>query len=121
MRRSAPVWGDRGVRVLGQEEIRRRVSPRQAIAAMRNAVLAQSRGECDTPMPMHLDLSPGGGGEVHVKSSYRRGGRHVALKVAGTFVRRPYGAIVLLAVETGETVAYLDDGGYLTDVRTAAV
>jgi ornithine cyclodeaminase/alanine dehydrogenase-like protein (mu-crystallin family) len=96
MRRSAPGWGNRGVRVLGQEEIRRRVSPRQAIAAMRNAVLAQSRGECDTPMPMHLDLSPGGGGEVHIKSSYRRGGRHVALKLAGTFVRRPYGSIVLV-------------------------
>src|SRR5215468_2043926 len=142
MRRSAPGWGSgrtptrlpggsrarrrpprdpRGVRVLGREEIRRRVNPRQAIAAMRDAVLAQSRGECDTPMPMHLDLSPGGGGEVHIKSSYRRGGRHVALKVAGTFVQRPYGSIVLVSAETGETVAYFDDGGWLTDLRTAAV
>jgi len=109
------------VRVLGREEIRRRVSPRQAISAMRHALLAQARGECDTPMPMHLDLSPGGGGEVHIKSSYRRGGRHVALKVAGTFARRPYGSIVLVSVETGETVVYFDDGGYLTDLRTAAV
>ena len=41
---------------------------------MREAVLAQSRGDCDTPMPMHLDLSAGGGGEVHIKSSYRKGG-----------------------------------------------
>jgi ornithine cyclodeaminase len=72
-------------------------------------------------MPMHLDLSAGGGGEVHIKSSYRKGGRHVALKVAGNFVRRPYGSIVLVSVETGETVAYFDDGGYLTDLRTAAV
>jgi ornithine cyclodeaminase/alanine dehydrogenase-like protein (mu-crystallin family) len=88
---------------------------------MRDAVLAHSRGDCDTPMPMHLDLSPGGGGEVHIKSSYRRGGRHVALKVAGTYVRRPYGSIALVSVETGETVVYFDDGGYLTDLRTAAV
>jgi ornithine cyclodeaminase len=109
------------MKVIGQEEIRRRVSAVQAIAAMRDAVLAQSRGECDTPMPMHLDLSPGGGGEVHIKSSYCRGGRLVALKVAGTFVRRPYGSIVLISVETGETVAFFDDGGYLTDLRTAAV
>ncbi len=109
------------MKVIGQDEIRRLVNAPRAIAAMRDAVLAQSRGECDTPMPMHLDLSAGGGGEVHIKSSYRRGGRHLALKVAGTYARRPYGSIVLVSVETGETVAYFDDGGYLTDLRTAAV
>jgi ornithine cyclodeaminase len=109
------------VKVIGLDEIRRAISLPRAIAAMRDAVLAQSRGECDTPMPMHLDLAAAGGGEVHIKSSYRRGGRHVALKVAGTYVQRPYGSIVLISVATGETVAYFDDGGYLTDLRTAAV
>jgi ornithine cyclodeaminase len=109
------------MKVLGPDEIRRRIGAAQAIAAMRDAVLAQARGECDTPMPMHLDLSAAGGGEVHIKSSYRRGGRHVALKVAGTYAERPYGSIALISVATGETVAYLDDGGYLTDLRTAAV
>jgi ornithine cyclodeaminase len=109
------------VKVIGPDEIRRRIGAAQAIAAMRDAVLAQARGECDTPMPMHLDLSAAGGGEVHIKSSYRRGGRHVALKVAGTYAERPYGSIALISAVTGETVAYLDDGGYLTDLRTAAV
>jgi ornithine cyclodeaminase len=109
------------VKVIGPDEIRRRIGAAQAIAAMRDAVLAQARGECDTPMPMHLDLSAAGGGEVHIKSSYRRGGRHVALKVAGTYAERPYGSIALISAATGETVAYLDDGGYLTDLRTAAV
>ena len=109
------------MKIVGQEEIRRSVSLPGAIASMREAVLAQSRGDCDTPMPMHLDLSTGGGGEVHIKASYRKGGRHFALKVAGTYVKRPYGSVVLVSVETGETVAYFDDGGYLTDLRTAAV
>jgi len=109
------------MRVVGQDAIRGAVSRAAAIAAMREAVMAQSAGACDTPMPMHLDLGAGGGGEVHIKSSYRRGGRHFALKVAGTYARRPYGSIVLVSVETGETVAYFDDGGYLTDLRTAAV
>jgi len=109
------------MKVVGPETIRRSVSRAGAVAAMREALLAQSRGECDTPMPMHLDLSAGGGGEVHIKSSYRRGGAHFALKVAGTYARRPYGSIVLVSVETGETVAYFDDGGFLTDLRTAAV
>jgi ornithine cyclodeaminase/alanine dehydrogenase-like protein (mu-crystallin family) len=109
------------MKVIGPDEIRRRIGAAQAIAAMRDAVLAQARGECDTPMPMHLDLSAAGGGEVHIKSSYRRGGRHVALKVAGTYAERPYGSIALISAATGETVAHLDDGGYLTDLRTAAV
>src|SRR5207302_6200354 len=111
----------RGVKIIAQDEIRRRITARQAIAAMREAVLAQARGDCDTPMPMHLDLAAAGGGEVHIKSSYRKGGRHIALKVAGTYAERPYGSIALIAAATGETVAYLDDGGYLTDLRTAAV
>lgn len=109
------------MKVIAQDEIRRRIGAARAIAAMREAVIAQSRGDCDTPMPMHLDLSAAGGGEVHIKSSTCKGGRHVALKVAGNYVRRPYGSIVLISVETGETVAYFDDGGYLTDLRTAAV
>ncbi|HEY1435117.1 MAG TPA: ornithine cyclodeaminase family protein [Thermoanaerobaculia bacterium] len=109
------------MKVVGPEAIRASLKLPEAIAAMRDAVLAQARGECDTPMPMHLDLAAGGGGEVHIKSSYRKGGRHFGLKVAGTYARRPYGSIVLVSVETGETVAYFDDGGYLTDLRTAAV
>ena len=109
------------MRVVGIEEIRRAVDFTQAIASMREAVVAQSRGELDTPMPMHLDLASGGGGEVHIKSSYRKGGRRFALKVAGSYVRRPYGSIVLVSAETGDTIAYFDDGGWLTDLRTAAV
>ena len=109
------------MKIVGPEEIRRSVDFARAIDAMREAVLAQSRGDLDTPMPMHLDLSAGGGGEVHIKSSYRKGGRHFALKVAGSYAKRPYGSIVLVSVETGETVAFFDDGGHLTDLRTAAV
>ena len=109
------------MRVVGSDEIRRAIGLPESIEAMRDAVIAQSRGECDTPMPMHLDLSAGGGGEVHIKSSYRRGGRHFALKMAGSYVERPYGAILLVSVEDGETLTYFDDGGHLTDLRTAAV
>lgn len=109
------------MRIVGSEEVRKSVSLPAAIAAMREAVMAQSRGECDTPMPMHLDLSTGGGGEVHVKASYRKGGRRFALKVAGTYAARPNGSIALVSVETGETLVFYDDGGYLTDLRTAAV
>jgi hypothetical protein len=62
------------MRIVDEPRIRSAIGAAAAIDAMREAVIAYSRGELDTPMPMHLDLSSGGGGEVHIKSSYRRGG-----------------------------------------------
>ena len=114
------------MRVLELPEIRRALDYGETIGRMRDALIAYSRGECDTPMPMHLDIAPVGG-EVHIKSSYRRGGRYFALKMAGTFplntargLPTGCGAMLLCSAETGEPVALLADSGHLTDVRTAA-
>lgn len=107
------------MQILTLDDIRKRIDDPALIDRMRDALLAQLRGECDTPMPMHLDI--GSGGEVHMKSSYRRGGKYFALKMAGTFQGKGSGMILLCSAETGEPVAYLADSGHLTDVRTAAV
>ena len=56
-----------------------------------------------------------------MKSSYRRGGEYFALKMASTFHGKGNGMMLLSSAETGEPVAYLEDQGHLTDVRTAAV
>jgi ornithine cyclodeaminase len=105
--------------------MRRSLSYRELVGVMREALAAQGRGECDTPMPMHL-APPGA--EVHIKSSYRRGGRYFALKIAGSFpanaahgLSTSTGMMILSSAESGEPVAFLADHGYLTDVRTAAV
>ena len=89
--------------------------------------MAHSRGACETPLPMHLDIA-GEQAEIHVKSSYRRGGAYFALKVASTFpgnlargLSTSNGMMLLSSAETGEPVALLADAGSLTDVRTAAV
>jgi len=94
---------------------------------MREALIANARGECDTPMPMHLDIPPEQG-EIHMKSSYRLGGRYFALKIASTFpanvgrgLPTGNGMMLLSSAGTGEPVAFLADAGHLTDVRTAAV
>jgi ornithine cyclodeaminase len=107
------------VRILELEQIRGRINDSEVILRMREALIAQARGECSTPMPMHLDTL--NGGEVHMKSSYRRGGRYFALKMASTFHGKGNGMMMLCSTETGEPVAYLADQGHLTDVRTAAV
>ena len=113
------------MRILELSEIHRVLTYRDIIDRMRAGVIAYSRGECEMPMPMHLAIDTA---EVHMKSSYRRGGRYFALKIAGTFPRNAArglptgnGMMLLSSAETGEPVAFLADGGYLTDVRTAAV
>jgi ornithine cyclodeaminase len=107
------------VRILNLSEIRARIDDGAVIDAMREALIAQARGECSTPMPMHLDTA--NGGEVHMKASYRRGGKYFALKMASTFHGQGNGMMMLASAETGEPVVYLADEGHLTDVRTAAV
>jgi ornithine cyclodeaminase len=113
------------VRSLSLPEIRRALCSPDLIAVMREALAAQGRGECDTPMPMHLSPQAA---EVHIKAGYRRGGRYFALKIAGTFpanaasgLSTSTGMMLLSSAETGEPVAFLADNGCLTDVRTAAV
>lgn len=113
--------------VLDEVTIRKSIDYGRIIPLMREALTAQSRGECDTPMPMHLDV-PRESAEVHIKSSYRSGGRFFVLKVASTFptnrqrgLNSGNGLMLLCSAETGEPAAMLIDGGHLTDVRTAAV
>lgn len=115
------------MRIVDLPEIRAVLRYGEAIDRMRAALIAQSRGECDTPMPMHLDIAPVAG-EVHMKSSYRRGGSYFALKIASTFpgnrargLSTGNGMMLLCSAETGEPAALLADQGHLTDVRTAAV
>ena len=115
------------MRVLGLDEIRDVLIYREVIDRMRDALIAHSRGECDTPMPMHLDITAALA-EVHIKASYRQGGLHFAVKIASTFpgnlgrgLSTSNGMMLLSSAETGDPVAFLADSGHLTDVRTAAV
>src|SRR4051812_23039714 len=117
---------DATVRIFDLPDIRRSLVHADVIDRMRAALIAQSNGECDTPMPMHLEIPPVA--EVHMKSSYRRGGRYFALKIASTFPANAVlglptgnGMMLLSSADSGEPVAFLADGGHLTDVRTAAV
>jgi ornithine cyclodeaminase/alanine dehydrogenase-like protein (mu-crystallin family) len=115
------------MRVIELGSIQSRFVRAEAIDAMREALVAQARGECDTPMPMHLDIHPENA-EIHIKSSYRSGGRYFAVKVASGFpgnldrgLSVGSGMMLLSSAETGRPVAVLADEGFLTDARTAAV
>ena len=45
------------MRILELPEIRRTLDYGEIIDRMRDALIAYSRGECDTPMPMHLEIA----------------------------------------------------------------
>ena len=114
------------MRIFELPAIRHSLVYSEMVDLMRSALIAQFRGECETPMPMHLDIAAEKA-EVHMKSSYRRGGRYFALKIASTFpgnvvrgLSTGNGMMLLASAETGEPVALLADAGLLTDVRTAA-
>src|ERR1700760_4291891 len=109
------------MQVIPLEEIRRALDYAGAIACMREAIAAYRAGECEMPMPMHLAIAPERG-EVHIKSSYRRGGKYFAVKLAGSFpenasrgISTSTGMMLLSSAETGAPVALLADDGFLTD------
>ena len=115
------------MRIIELEAIRKVLDFAELIDRMREALVAQARGECDTPMPMHLSVPPERA-EIHVKGSYRRGGEYFGLKIASTFPNNrerglsvSNGMMLLLSAENGDPLAYFADRGEMTDVRTAAV
>ena len=100
-----PAAGARSeMRIIHLPDLKHKLVYREVIARMRDALIAHSRGECDTPMPMHLDIAPQRA-EVHMKSSYRRGGKYFVMKMAAT----AQGMMILASAKTGEPVAYLAD------------
>lgn len=72
-----------------------------------------------------LDL--GDGGDVHIKSAAMRHGPHFVVKVAASLAAHPRrgpalsnGAVVVFDARSGDAVAFIEDRGHLTDLRTAA-
>lgn len=83
-------------------------------------------GRATTPTPLRMDI-PSQNGEVDVKTAYVEGWDSFAIKTSTGFFDNPArglptggGFMVLLDAGTGEVLAVLLDGGYLTTVRTAA-
>lgn len=91
-------------------------SAREAVAA---AFVAMSNG--DVVAPDELAMVLGHGGELHVKGAHL-GGAHLAFKAAtgGFPAGGNAGFTAVLDAASGCLVAILDDGGWLTEIRTAA-
>jgi ornithine cyclodeaminase len=113
------------MRLVERAEVMAAVDEAEALAAIREAFIAFSRGRTEVAAVGHLGFAEPPG-DCHVKSAHVRGTPRFVVKIAASFYRNPerglsssQGAMVLASAETGEIEAVLDDGGYLTDLRTA--
>lgn len=114
------------VLLLTEAELRRCVPIADAIAVIEDSFSHLSQGRVTLPPPMHLGIEEGRG-EVHVKTAHIAGAPRYAVKIASGFYDNPSrglpsgsGMMLTFRADTGFLEAILLDGGYLTDVRTAA-
>jgi ornithine cyclodeaminase len=114
------------VRVVSEAMIRELVSPADAVAAVRQALVQLARGEAVMPEPSEMDLAEARG-DMHVKGAYLKGAPYFSYKAASGFYGNPdrglpvnAGLVLVFDAQTGFPSAILFDNGYLTDVRTGA-
>ena len=105
--------------VLRENEIRALLDPGSCIAAVEDAFTAYATGGAELPGVIHLDV-PAHRGEIHIKAGYLHGGDWYACKFASGFAGRNDGVVLTFDAHTGAPAGILFDGGYLTDLRTAA-
>jgi ornithine cyclodeaminase len=112
--------------ILHEEEIRALLDHASCIEAVERAFAAYAAHRAELPDVIHLDV-PEVRGEVHIKAGYLHGGGCWAVKVATGFPDNPAlglpansGIVVAFDARTGVPAAIMSDGGYITDLRTAA-
>lgn len=105
--------------VLREHEIRSLLDPASCIAAVEQAFTSYATGGAELPGVIHLDV-PEHRGEIHIKAGHLHGGNWYACKFASGFSGRNDGVVLTFDARTGAVAGILFDGGYLTDLRTAA-
>lgn len=111
-------------RVIDRAEVVRALTLPAAVEAVHVAYATLAQGVAQQPRPIGFDLADG---QVHVKGAQLAPDAPVVVKIASGFPGnaargRPTGdgALVVLDPHSGAVQALVLDGGWLTDVRTAA-
>ena len=111
------------VRILRRGDVERALGMAACIEVVEAAFVAYSSGRAELPGVIHLDV-PEAGGEIHVKAGHLHGAPAYAVKVASGFAGGAGpaidGLVLVFDAKTGAPLAFLLDGGYLTDLRTGA-
>jgi len=112
--------------VIPLETIQASLTEAAILDAVKGALMAQARGEVNSPPPGMLMLSDPAG-ECHIKYGHLDGSDTFVIKIACGFYENPKmglsatsGMMLVLSAKTGVPVCVLDDKGWLTNARTAA-
>lgn len=115
------------LQVIPLETIQSSLTESEILDAVKGALIAQSRGEVNSPMPGALRVTDPAVGETHIKYGHMNGSDTFVIKVASGYYDNPKvgipansGLMMVLSAKTGVPLCVLDDKGWLTDARTAA-
>jgi ornithine cyclodeaminase/alanine dehydrogenase-like protein (mu-crystallin family) len=110
------------MKIITADQVRANLQLSDLVEPMRNAFKAFSRGDSSDAIGF---LRPNGG-EVHIKSGFMTGSKVFAVKVSAGFQENiargnPVwdGVVMAFDASTGAPMAIVQDGGLLTDWRTA--
>ena len=111
------------VRILRRDDVEAALPMGVCIDAVEAAFVAYSAGDAELPAVIHLDV-PEARGEIHVKAGHLHGAPAYAVKIASGFsaAEPPSidGLVLVFDAATGTPLAFLLDGGFVTDQRTGA-
>lgn len=111
------------VRILRRGDVVAALPMDVCIDAVEAAFVAYSSGRAELPAVIHLDV-PEAGGEIHVKAGHLHGAPAYAVKIASGFYGvEPAaidGLVLVFDATDGAPLAFLLDGGFVTDQRTGA-
>jgi ornithine cyclodeaminase len=111
--------------IVTRQQIEASLDLDETIAAIERGFIDYSAGRSRVPPVAHIEFADPAG-DCHVKCGHIRGDGEFVVKVATGFYRNPErglsssnGCMLLVSAVTGEPLALLEDGGSLTDLRTA--
>ena len=112
--------------IISLETIQASLTEADILEAVSGALIAQSRGEVNSPPPGMLQLEDSMG-ECHMKYDQLKGSDTFVIKIASGFYDNPKmglsassGMMLVFSAKTGVPQCVLDDKGWLTNARTAA-
>ena len=108
------------MQVIDLPTIQSRITHAATFDAVTRALTAIARSEVEAPEELAFTLN--NGGEIHIKGARLAESPWVVFKVAsGSFPHgTASGCSIVVEATTGVPTALLDDGGWLTEMRTAA-
>jgi ornithine cyclodeaminase len=108
------------MRIISSDEVKAQITMPAAIAAIRKGFVDLANAKVITPEEFTMQHPDRG--DIHIKGAHIFGSRWMVAKIAAAGFTIPgnHGCMIGIDAATGKLEILVDDGGWLTEVRTAA-